>query len=33
MNTQVTLTMKEKHKLKMAIDYEAGKIRAQRAAE
>jgi transposase len=33
MNTQVTLTMKEQHKLKMVIDYEAGKIRAQRAAE
>jgi transposase len=33
MNTQVTLTMKEQHKLKMVIDYEAGKVRAQRAAE
>jgi predicted DNA-binding transcriptional regulator YafY len=25
--------MKEQHKLKMVIDYEAGKVRAQRAAE
>jgi len=33
MNTQVTLTMKEQHKLKMVIDYEAGKVHAQRAAE
>lgn len=33
METKVTLTMKEQHKLKMVIDYEAGKIRAQRAAE
>jgi transposase len=33
MNTQVILTMKEQHKLKMVIDYEAGKVRAQRAAE
>lgn len=33
MNTQVTLTMKEQHKLKMVVDYEAGKVRAQRAAE
>jgi transposase len=33
MNTQVTLTMKEQHKLKMVVDYEAGKIHAQRAAE
>ena len=33
MNTQVTLTMKEQHKLKLVIDYEAGKVRAQRAAE
>jgi len=33
MNTQVTLTMREQHKLKMVIDYEAGKVRAQRAAE
>ena len=32
MNTQVTLTMREQHKLKMVIDYEAGKVRAQRAA-
>jgi len=33
MNTQVTLTMKEQHKLKMVIDYDAGKIHAKRAAE
>jgi len=33
MNTQVTLTMREQHKLKMVIDYEAGKVHAQRAAE
>jgi len=33
MNTPVTLTMKEQHKLKMVIDNEAEKIRAQRAAE
>jgi transposase len=33
MNTQVTLKMKEQHKLKMVIDYEAGKVRAQKAAE
>ena len=33
MNTQVTLTMREQHKLKMVIDYEAGKVQAQRAAE
>ena len=33
MENKVTLTMKEQHKLKMVIDYEAGKIRAQRAAE
>lgn len=33
MNTQVTLTMKEQHKLKLVIDYEAGKVGAQRAAE
>jgi hypothetical protein len=33
METKVTLTMKEQHKLKMVIDYEAGKIRAHRAAE
>ena len=33
MNTQVILTMREQHKLKLVIDYEAGKIRAQRAAE
>lgn len=33
MENKVTLTMKEQHKLKMIIDYEAGKIRAQRAAE
>lgn len=33
MSTQVTLTMKEQHKLKMVMDYEAGKIRAQGAAE
>ncbi len=29
MKTQVILTMKEQYKLKMVIDYEAGKIRAQ----
>ena len=33
MNTQVTLTMKEQHKLKMVIDKEAGKVHAQIAAE
>jgi predicted DNA-binding protein (UPF0251 family) len=33
MNTQVTLTMKEQHKMKMVVDYEAGKVHAQRAAE
>src|SRR3989337_2125972 len=33
MENKVTLTMKEQHKLKMVSDYEAGKIRAQRAAE
>jgi len=33
MENKVTLTMKEQHKLKMVIDYEAGKIGAQRAAE
>lgn len=33
MNTQVTLTVKEQHKLKMVIDYDAGTIHAQRAAE
>jgi transposase len=33
MENKVTLTMKEQHKLKMVIDYEAGKVRAQRAAE
>jgi hypothetical protein len=33
MNTQVTLTMKEQHKLKMVIDYDAGRIHAQQAAE
>jgi transposase len=33
MNTQVTLTMREQHKLKMVIDYDAGKVRAQLAAE
>lgn len=33
MNTKVTLTMKEQHKLQMVIDYEAGKVRAERAAE
>jgi transposase len=33
MNTQVTLTMKEQHKLKIVVDYEAGKVHAQRAAE
>jgi transposase len=33
MNTQVILTMKEQHKLKMVIDYEVGRVRAQRAAE
>ena len=33
MNTQVILTMREQHKLKLVIDYEAGKVRAQRAAE
>ena len=33
MENKVTLTMKEQHKLKMVIDYEAGKVGAQRAAE
>ena len=33
MENKVTLTMKEQHKLKMVIDYEAGKVQAQRAAE
>jgi hypothetical protein len=33
MENRVTLTMKEQHKLKMVIDYEAGKVQAQRAAE
>jgi transposase len=33
MNTQVTLTMKELHKMKMVVDYEAGKVVAQKAAE
>jgi len=32
MENKVTLTMKEQHKLKMIIDYEAGKVRAQQAA-
>jgi len=29
MNKQVTLTMKEQHKWKMVIDYDAGKVQAQ----
>ena len=33
MNTQVILTMKEQHKLKMVIDYEVGKVPAQTAAK
>ena len=33
MNKQVTLTMKEQHKLKLVIDYEARKVHAHRAAE
>jgi transposase len=33
MNTQVTFTMKEQHKLKIVVNYEAGKVHAQRAAE
>lgn len=33
MENKVTLTMKEQHKLKLVIDYEAGKVQAQRAAE
>jgi Integrase core domain. len=33
MNTQVTLTMKEQHKLKMVVEYEAGQVVASRAAE
>lgn len=33
MENKVSLTMKEQHKLKMVSDYEAGKIRAQKAAE
>jgi len=32
MKTQVILSMKEQHRLKMAIDYESGKVKAQRAA-
>lgn len=33
MDTQVILTMKEQHKMKLVIDYDAGKIHAKRAAE
>jgi transposase len=33
METKVTLTMKEQHKLQLVIDYESGKVRARRAAE
>ena len=33
MNIRVILTMKEQHKLNLVNDYEAGKVRAQRAAE
>jgi hypothetical protein len=33
MENKVTLTMKEQHKLKMVVDYEARKVSAQRAAE
>ena len=33
MENKVTLTMKELHKLKMIIEYEAGKVHAQKAAE
>ena len=33
MNTQVTLTMKEQHKLKIIVDYESGIVPAQRAAK
>jgi hypothetical protein len=33
MNTQVALKMKEQHKLKMVIFYDAGKVGAQKAAE
>jgi len=33
MENKVTLTMKEQHKLKIVIDYEAAKVRAQRSDE
>jgi len=33
MENKVTLTMKEQHKLKMVVDYEAGKVPTQQAAE
>jgi len=33
MENKVTLTMKEQYKLKIVIDYEAAKARAQRAVE
>ena len=33
MENKVTLTMKEQHKLKIVIDYEAAKVRAQRSVE
>ena len=33
MENKVTLTLIEQYKLKMVIDYEVGKVRAQRAAE
>jgi transposase len=33
MENKVILTMKEQHKLKMIVDYEAGKVHAQKAAE
>jgi len=33
MENKVTLTMKEQHRLKMVVTYEAGKVHAQRAAE
>jgi transposase len=33
MENKVTLTMKELHKLKMIVDYEAGKVHVERAAD
>lgn len=33
MENKMTLTMKEQHKMKLVIDYEARKVRVQRTAE